>query len=77
MPHLEVGKSGAVLRGGLTRLGELAFSLWFATQAGSAEEHWECLRPGGYGLLLASGTVDELIYNEIGNELLLIKYVDS
>jgi len=37
----------------------------------------EGLRPGGYGLLLASGTVDELIYNEIGNEVLLIKYLDS
>ena len=37
----------------------------------------EGLRPGGYGLLLASGTVDELIYNEIGNEVLLVKYVDS
>ena len=37
----------------------------------------EGLRPGGYGLLLAAGTVDELIYNEIGNEVLLIKYVDS
>ena len=37
----------------------------------------EGLRPGGYGLLLASGTVDELIYNEIGNQVLLIKYVDS
>src|SRR6516164_3308451 len=36
----------------------------------------EGLRPGGYGLLLASGTVDELIYNEIGNEVLLVKYVD-
>ena len=35
------------------------------------------LRPGGYGLLLASGTVDELIYNEIGNEVLLVKYVDT
>src|SRR5215475_14348243 len=34
------------------------------------------MRPGGYGLLLASGTVDELIYNEIGNEVLLVKYVD-
>ena len=34
------------------------------------------LRPGGYGLLLADGTVDELIYNEIGNEVLLIKYAD-
>src|SRR5215468_6988622 len=34
------------------------------------------MRPGGYGLLLASGTVDELIYNEIGNEVLLVKYID-
>ena len=37
----------------------------------------EGMRPGGYGILLASGTVDELIYSEIGNEVLLIKYVDS
>jgi anti-sigma regulatory factor (Ser/Thr protein kinase)/CheY-like chemotaxis protein len=35
----------------------------------------EGMRPGGYGLLLASGTVDELIYSDIGNEVLLIKYV--
>jgi anti-sigma regulatory factor (Ser/Thr protein kinase) len=34
------------------------------------------LRPGGYGLLLAAGTVDELIYSEVGNEVLLIKYLD-
>lgn len=34
------------------------------------------MRPGGYGLLVASGTVDELIFNEAGNEVLLIKYVD-
>ncbi len=33
------------------------------------------MRPGGYGLLLAQGTVDELIYNETGNEVLLIKYI--
>jgi len=33
------------------------------------------MRSGGYGLLLAQGTVDELIYSEIGNEVLLIKYV--
>lgn len=33
------------------------------------------MRPGGYGLLLARGTVDELIHNEIGNEVLLIKYI--
>jgi anti-sigma regulatory factor (Ser/Thr protein kinase)/ActR/RegA family two-component response regulator len=35
------------------------------------------MRPGGYGLLLAGGTVDELIYSEIGNEVLLIKYLDA
>jgi anti-sigma regulatory factor (Ser/Thr protein kinase) len=35
------------------------------------------MRPGGYGLLVANGTVDELIYSEIGNEVLLIKYVDT
>ncbi|MEG9437034.1 ATP-binding protein [Edaphobacter sp. HDX4] len=34
----------------------------------------EGLRPGGYGLLLARGTVNELIYSELGNEVLLIKY---
>jgi DNA-binding response OmpR family regulator len=37
-------------------------------------EH-EGMRPGGYGLLIAAGSVDELIYNEIGNEVLMIKYV--
>jgi len=37
----------------------------------------EGLRAGGYGMLLAAGTVDELIYSEIGNEVLLIKYVDT
>lgn len=36
----------------------------------------EGMRAGGYGLLLAAGTVDELIYSEIGNEVLLIKYVE-
>jgi anti-sigma regulatory factor (Ser/Thr protein kinase)/ActR/RegA family two-component response regulator len=33
------------------------------------------MRPGGYGIQLARGIVDELIYNEIGNEVLLIKHV--
>jgi len=37
----------------------------------------EGMRPGGYGLLVAAGTVDELIYSEIGNEVVLIKYLDS
>jgi anti-sigma regulatory factor (Ser/Thr protein kinase) len=37
----------------------------------------EGMRPGGYGLLVAAGTVDELIYSDIGNEVLLIKYIDN
>jgi DNA-binding response OmpR family regulator len=35
------------------------------------------MRPGGYGILVASGIVNELIYNEPGNEAILIKYVDG
>jgi anti-sigma regulatory factor (Ser/Thr protein kinase)/CheY-like chemotaxis protein len=35
----------------------------------------EGLRPGGFGLLLAKKMVDELIYNEKGNEVLLVKYL--
>jgi anti-sigma regulatory factor (Ser/Thr protein kinase) len=35
------------------------------------------MRAGGFGLLLAGGAMDELIYSEIGNEVLLIKYADS
>ena len=34
------------------------------------------LRPGGYGLTMAGGIVDELIYSDLGNEVLLIKYTD-
>lgn len=33
------------------------------------------LRPGGFGILLTRHLVDELIYNETGNEALLIKYL--
>jgi anti-sigma regulatory factor (Ser/Thr protein kinase)/CheY-like chemotaxis protein len=33
------------------------------------------LRPGGYGVLMARHAVDELIYNEKGNDALLIKYL--
>jgi len=35
----------------------------------------EGLRPGGYGILLAQNFADELIYNEHGNEVLLVKYL--
>jgi len=34
------------------------------------------LRPGGFGILLIRKLVDELIYNEAGNEALLIKYLN-
>jgi DNA-binding NarL/FixJ family response regulator len=33
------------------------------------------LRPGGFGVLLTRNLVDELIYGEKGNEVLLIKYL--
>lgn len=35
------------------------------------------VRPGGFGILLARNLVDEMIYNEKGNEVLLIKYFRS
>jgi anti-sigma regulatory factor (Ser/Thr protein kinase) len=35
------------------------------------------MRPGGFGLLLAKKQVDDLIYNEKGNEVLLIKYINA
>jgi anti-sigma regulatory factor (Ser/Thr protein kinase) len=33
------------------------------------------LRPGGFGILMTRQMVDELIYSEKGNEVLLIKYL--
>jgi CheY-like chemotaxis protein/anti-sigma regulatory factor (Ser/Thr protein kinase) len=33
-------------------------------------------RPGGFGILMATKLVDDLIYNEKGNEVLLVKYLD-
>ncbi len=34
------------------------------------------MRPGGFGILMSKKLVDDLIYNEKGNEVLLIKYLD-
>jgi CheY-like chemotaxis protein/anti-sigma regulatory factor (Ser/Thr protein kinase) len=34
------------------------------------------IRPGGFGVLLTKKLVDDLIYNEQGNDILLIKYLD-
>ncbi len=42
------------------------------TQA--AKVRAECgMRPGGFGMLLASKLVDEVLYNQCGNEVILIK----
>jgi CheY-like chemotaxis protein/anti-sigma regulatory factor (Ser/Thr protein kinase) len=35
------------------------------------------IRPGGFGILMAQELADELIYNEKGNEVLLIKYLSG
>jgi DNA-binding response OmpR family regulator len=34
------------------------------------------LRPGGFGMLIARTVADELVYNEFGNEVLLVKHLD-
>jgi DNA-binding response OmpR family regulator len=35
------------------------------------------LRPGGYGILLASQVIDELVYNQKRNELIFVKYIEG
>ena len=35
------------------------------------------LRPGGFGLAIVRGSVDDLIYNDAGNEVIFLKYTDS
>ncbi|HEY0384386.1 MAG TPA: response regulator [Pyrinomonadaceae bacterium] len=37
----------------------------------------EGIRPGGFGILIARELVDEMIYNERHNEVILIKYLDG
>jgi anti-sigma regulatory factor (Ser/Thr protein kinase) len=34
------------------------------------------LRAGGFGVLLVKNSIDELLYNEKGNEVVLVKYID-
>ncbi len=41
-----------------------------------AERESRGMRPGGFGILMSKKLVDDLIYNEKGNEVLLIKYLD-
>ena len=35
------------------------------------------IRPGGFGLMLVRGSVDELLYNEKRNEVVFVKYLDD
>jgi len=35
------------------------------------------MRPGGFGIMLVKQIADELIYNEAGNEVMLIKYLNN
>ncbi len=35
------------------------------------------MRPGGFGIMLVKQIADELIYNEAGNEVVLVKYLDG
>jgi anti-sigma regulatory factor (Ser/Thr protein kinase) len=41
-----------------------------------AERESRGLRPGGFGILMAKQLVDELLFNEQGNEAILVKYLD-
>ena len=34
------------------------------------------IRPGGFGILMARAMVDELLYNEVRNQVVFIKYLD-
>ena len=52
-----------------------------ASAAGDPTAHVELrmdqgMRPGGFGILITSRLVDEVIYNEQGNEVILIKHLD-
>ena len=41
----------------------------------SAIREEQGLRPGGFGILVTKNIIDELIYSEAGNEVVLIKYL--
>jgi CheY-like chemotaxis protein/anti-sigma regulatory factor (Ser/Thr protein kinase) len=54
----------------------------FANPPGEPTRHMERrqelgLRPGGFGIMLASQVIDELVYNEKHNELIFVKYIDG
>jgi anti-sigma regulatory factor (Ser/Thr protein kinase)/CheY-like chemotaxis protein len=42
-----------------------------------SEREAQGIRPGGFGILMAKELVDDLLYNQQGNEVLLIKYLNK
>jgi anti-sigma regulatory factor (Ser/Thr protein kinase) len=42
-----------------------------------AEREAQGIRPGGFGILMAKELVDDLLYNQQGNEVLLIKHLNK
>ena len=48
-----------------------------AVMAAAARRAERGLRPGGFGMLIARHVADEIVYNESGNEVILIKHTDS
>jgi anti-sigma regulatory factor (Ser/Thr protein kinase) len=44
-------------------------------EASAVKRHELGMRPGGFGMLIARQIADELVYNERGNEALLIKHL--
>jgi anti-sigma regulatory factor (Ser/Thr protein kinase) len=47
-----------------------------AVLAAAAHRAERGLRPGGFGMLIARQVADEIVYNESGNEVILIKHTD-
>jgi DNA-binding NarL/FixJ family response regulator len=47
-----------------------------AVMAAAAHRAEKGLRPGGFGMLIARRVADEIVYNESGNEVILIKHID-
>lgn len=48
-----------------------------AVMAATARRVEQGLRPGGFGMLIVRQVADEIVYNESGNEVILIKHIDS
>jgi len=47
-----------------------------AVMAAAAQRAERGLRPGGFCMLIARQVADEIVYNESGNEVILIKHID-